>query len=354
MKTLTAMVLGNPVWAWIVAAGAVILWLGIVALAKLWVRKRRSRDRQPDRFATRAALALAQSTSVLLACGLILWAVTFVLALPDRVERVLRTVSILSLSTQGALWISSLIALAAARTEERSRDRDPGSATTIHALGLAGKAAVWIVVVLLWLHNAGIDITALVAGLGIGGVAVALALQNILGDVFSSIAIILDKPYQVGDFIVVGDSMGIVTRIGVKTTRLRSLSGEQLIFSNGELLKSRIRNFSRMTERRVEFAIGVSYQTPHEKVERVPEMLRKIIGSHEHVRLERAHFKEFGETSLTFECVYFVTDFGYSLFLEIQEAINLEILRRFQEEEIEFAQPGRSLYVAQGVAQVRW
>ena len=228
------------------------------------------------------------------------------------------------------------------------------SLTMIRTLGLLGKVALWTVMVLLALHNVGVNVTALVAGLGIGGIAVALALQNILADVFSSIAIILDKPYQVGDFIAVGDSMGTVERIGLKTTRIRSLSGEQLVFSNSELLKSRIRNFRRMAERRVEFAIGVPYNTPVEKVERVSTILREIISETPNVRLERATFKEFGESSLTVECVYFVKDIGYSLYLGVQERINLEILRRLQEEGIEPAHPNRTLYVAQGVAAVRW
>jgi small-conductance mechanosensitive channel len=208
--------------------------------------------------------------------------------------------------------------------------------------------------VLVALTNAGVNISALVAGLGIGGIAVALALQNILADVFASVSIILDKPYQVGDFIVVGDAMGTVERIGIKTTRVRSHGGEELVFSNGDLLKSRIRNFRRISERRVELTIGVPFDTPHAKAERIAPLLREIIGGNELVRLERAHFKEFDESSLTFECVYFVKESDYELYLGIQESINLEILRRFQEEDIALAHPSRTLYVAQGVAPVRW
>ncbi len=181
-----------------------------------------------------------------------------------------------------------------------------------------------------------------------------MALQNILADVFASISILLDKPYEVGDFIIVGDSMGTVERIGVKTTRLRSQGGEQLVFSNGELLKSRIRNFKRLTERRVEFTIGVAYPTPSSKVELISPMIREIIANIPRARLERIHFKEFGDSALNFEGAYAVADLSYAAFLDVQESINLEILRRFEEEEIELAHPTRTLYVAQGVAPVKW
>lgn len=355
MQSLKSIYLGNPVWAWMAAALVAAVAISAAALLRRFVQKRLSGAGEGDPgLSRRILLEMTDGTSLLLVFGFCLWAASLILTLPEKGERAFRTVAIVALSVQAALWIHRLIALLAARGEERAVERDPGSATMIRTLGLLGKAALWTVMVLLALHNSGVNITALVAGMGIGGIAVALALQTILSDVFASVSIILDKPYQVGDFIVVGDSMGIVERIGIKTTRLRSLSGEQLVFSNGELLKSRIRNFKRMTERRVEFAIGVPFNTPYAKVELIPTLLREIIGSNDHVRLERANFKEFGESSLTFECVYFVKDFGFSLYLGIQESINLQILRRFQEEEIELAHPSRTQYIAQGVAPVKW
>jgi small-conductance mechanosensitive channel len=324
------------------------------AIAKRLLRTRLERRPEGLSLARRAILTVAGRTSLLLVFGVSLWAAGLLLSLPDKWERILRAAAILSLALQGALWLHTLIALGAEEGELRVARRDPGSTTTVRTLGLLFKAALWTLLVLVALHNAGVDITALVAGLGIGGIAVALALQNILADVFASVSIMLDKPYQVGDFIAVGDSMGTVDRIGIKTTRVRSLSGEQLVFSNSELLRSRIRNFKRMSERRVEFSIGVAYSTPYAKVELVPSLLREILSGTPQVRLERANFKEFGDASLTFECVYFVKEWSYSLYIEIQESINLGILRRFQEEEIEFAHPNRTLYIAQGVAPVRW
>ena len=351
MQSLTRVYFGNPLWAWMAAALAIAVTVCAGALLRALIQKR-FRGAEPARRGL--VERVAHNLSITLLLGISVWAAALILSLPDKWEQMLRTIAILSLAGQAALWLHSVISVVIERGEARAAERDPGSSTMIRTLGLVGKAALWTVMVLLALHNAGVNITALVAGMGIGGIAIALALQNILADVFSSVAIILDKPYQVGDFIAVGDSMGTVERIGLKTTRIRSLTGEQLVFSNSELLKSRIRNFKRMSERRVEFTIGVAYHTPVSKVEMVPSMLREIISAVPDARLERANFKEFGDASLTFECVYFVKDFGYSLYLGIQESINLEILRRFQEEEIEFAHPNRTLYVAQGVAPVRW
>lgn len=351
MQPLTRVYFDNPLWAWMASALAVAVTVCAGTLLRALLRKRfRGADAARRGLVERIALNL----SVPLLLGISLWAAALILSLPDKWEQMLRTIAVLSIAGQVAIWLHSVISYLIERGEVRAAERDPGSSTMIRTLGLVGKAALWTVMVLLALHNAGINITALVAGMGIGGIAIALALQNILADVFSSVAIILDKPYQVGDFIAVGDSMGTVERIGLKTTRIRSLTGEQLVFSNSELLKTRIRNFKRMSERRVEFTIGVAYHTPVSKVEMIPSMLREIISAVPDIRLERANFKEFGDASLTFECVYFVKEFGYSLYLGIQESINLEILRRFQEEEIELAHPNRTLYVAQGVAPVRW
>jgi small-conductance mechanosensitive channel len=197
------------------------------------------------------------------------------------------------------------------------------------------------------LDNLGIEVTALIAGLGIGGIAVALATQNILGDLFASLLIVLDKPFVLGDFIVVGDFVGHVEKIGLKTTRLRSLSGEQLVVSNNDLLQSRLRNFKRMIERRVLFTVGVTYDTPLEKLAAVPGMIREIIESQPDVRFDRSHFKEFGSYSLNFETVYFVLSPEFGRYMDRQQAINLAIYDRFAQNEIKFAYPTQTLFLEQ-------
>src|SRR5690606_319662 len=187
--------------------------------------------------------------------------------------------------------------------------------------------------------------TALIASLGVGGIAVALAAQNILGDLFSSLSIMFDKPFVVGDFIIVGEELGTVEKIGLKTTRVRSLHGEQLIFSNTDLLNSRIRNFKRMYQRRIVFSIGITYEPPYEKLKEVASMLRAIVQAHDLVRFDRAHFKGFGDSSLDFEVVYWVLDSDFNKYMDIQQAINLEIFRRFEEQGIAFAYPVRTVHL---------
>jgi len=214
------------------------------------------------------------------------------------------------------------------------------------AFGFLARLALWTIIMFSALDNLGVNITALVAGLGVGGIAVALATQNILGDLFASFSIVLDKPFVIGDFIIVGECLGTVERIGLKTTRIRSLSGEQIIFSNSDLLGSRVRNFKRMYERRIVFSIGVIYQTSREQVAAIPAMLRESIEAQQMARFDRAHFKGFGDYALHFEAVYYVRSPDFTRYMDTQQAINLEIMRRFEEAGIEFAYPTQVVYVA--------
>ena len=207
------------------------------------------------------------------------------------------------------------------------------------------RVAVWSLALLLIFQNLGFDITALIAGLGVGGIAVALAAQSVLGDLFSSLAIVLDRPFEVGDFIVFGEQMGTVEKIGIKTTRIRALSGEQIAVSNTDLVKTRVHNFKRMKERRVVLVVGVTYDTPADKLERIPSMVTEIIEKQDEVRFERAHFRSFGNSALEFETVYWVLDADYTIYMDKQQAINFAIFRAFQDEGIEFAFPSQTLYV---------
>ena len=261
--------------------------------------------------------------------------------------KTLAAVTIVAFLIQAAFLADAALLFAVARYAERHKDVDAASVTTLSAMGFLGRLAIWTAAVLLALANMGVDVTAMIAGLGIGGVAVALAAQNILGDLFASASIVLDKPFVLGDFIVVGDEMGAVEYIGLKTTRLRSLSGEQLIFSNADLLKSRIHNYQRMAERRVQFTVGVDYDTPYEKVAAVPAMLRKCVEAQKPVRFDRAHFVRYGDWALTFEVVYYVLSADNNVSMDIQQAINLELFRRFAEEKIDFALPTRTVYQRQ-------
>jgi len=267
------------------------------------------------------------------------------LDLAPKPTRVVNGVMIVALWVQAALWGSSAIAWWMGRTLPAKRETDAAGATTLGVLGFIARVLLWSIVLLMILDNLGFDITALVASLGIGGIAVALAVQNILGDIFASLSIALDKPFVLGDFIIVGDLPGTVEYIGLKTTRVRSLTGEQIIFSNADLLQSRIRNYKRMFERRILFSFGVLYETPADKLERIPQLVREIVEAHEQVRFDRAHFKEFGDFSLNFEVVYFVKSADYNVYMNIQQAINLELLRRLQADGVGFAYPTQTLYL---------
>jgi small-conductance mechanosensitive channel len=212
------------------------------------------------------------------------------------------------------------------------------------------RLALWSVILLLALDNLGVDVTALVAGLGVGGIAVALAVQNVLGDLFASLSIVLDKPFVIGDFVNVGELVGTVEHIGLKTTRVRSLSGEQIVFSNADLLGSRIRNFGRMYERRVVFTIGVTYQTPRSKLIAIPRIIREAVEARQKTRFDRSHFKEYAASSIDFETVYFVLDPNFNAYMDIQQEINLQIHERFEAEGIEFAYPTQTVFLAQASA----
>jgi small-conductance mechanosensitive channel len=259
------------------------------------------------------------------------------LVLGGRLDRAAWTLAVLVLLVQAGLWANKAVGFTLALVLHQRGEADVAGASTLKAVGMAARIAVWSLLLLVALDRLGVNVTGLVAGLGIGGIAVALALQNILGDLLSAMSIMLDKPFEVGDFITTGDSLGVVEHIGMKTTRIRSLSGEQIIFSNSDLLKSRVRNFKRMTERRVVLTLRVQFGTPVAKLAVIPALLREIVTGQTGVRLDRAHFREIGEAALCFEIVYFVLDPDYNHYMDIQQAINFEILGRFDAEGIGFA-----------------
>jgi len=222
---------------------------------------------------------------------------------------------------------------------------DHGSVTAVKTLGRAIKGILWVIGALVVLQNIGINVTSLVAGLGIGGVAIALAAQNILGDLFSSFAIVFDKPFAQGDFIIVGEHMGVVEKVGIKTTRLRALQGEEIVISNTELTNSRIQNFRKMKERRVQFSLGVTYDTPKKKLSKIPGIIEEIVKKSKRRRFDRANFKEFGDSALLYEVVYYLKSGDYNEYMDNQQTINLEVVAAFEKEGIEMAYPTRTVYL---------
>ena len=229
-----------------------------------------------------------------------------------------------------------------------SADGKRHSQAMIKALRIIIKISLWAVGLLLILSNLGVNITSLIAGLGIGGIAIALALQNILSDIFSSFSIYLDKPFQIGDFIVIGTDMGTVEKIGLKTTRIRTLQGEELIISNNELTSARVQNFKKMEKRRVAFNLGVIYGTKSEKLEKIPTLIKEIVSKVKSAEFDRCHFKSYGDFSLNFEIVYYVNSAEYQDYMEVNQLVNLEIYKKFAEEKIEFAYPTQTVFVNKG------
>lgn len=207
---------------------------------------------------------------------------------------------------------------------------------------------IWVIGVLFLIDNLGYNITTIITGLGIGGIAIALATQAILGDLFSYFVIFFDKPFEIGDFIIIGDKMGTIENVGIKTTRIRSLSGEQLILSNTDLTNSRVHNYKRMEKRRIVFSLGIVYDTPVEKVRRVPEIIRKSIEAQPDTQFDRAHFLSFGDFSLKYEVVYNVLSPDYNLYMDRQQAINFDIMKAFEAESIAFAFPTQTLFISNG------
>jgi len=207
------------------------------------------------------------------------------------------------------------------------------------------KGLLWISAAIIILQNFGYNLSTLLAGLGIGGLAIAFALQNILADIFSSFSIYFDKPFQVGDYIVIGKDKGTVKKIGIKSTRIETLQGEELVVSNQELTGTRVRNFKKMEKRRVVLSLGATYQTPIEKIKKVPELVKDIFNNVDKADLDRVHFKEFGNSSLNFEVVYFINSNEYSQYMDIQEDVNLAIKETFEKEDIEFAYPTQTVFI---------
>jgi small-conductance mechanosensitive channel len=338
------MIAGLQQWATALATAAAA-FLALLLVRRIGIRHLAALAARTTNRVDDLALALLRGTRTYTLAAAALWPAATLLPLPAAVTRGLQVVAVIITVLQAAAWGNVVIAHLLEHRVQRLRQEDPAGATTLTALTVLARIGLWAALLLLALDNVGIDITALVAGLGIGGVAIALATQNILGDLFASLSIVLDKPFVVGDFIIVGDLLGTVEHVGLKTTRVRSLSGEQLVFSNADLLGSRIRNYKRMAERRVVFGLGVTYQTSEEQLASIPGTLRGIITAEPGVRFDRAHFKEYGDSALTFEVVYFVLDPDYNTYMDTQERINFAIFRRFAGDGIDFAYPTRTVHL---------
>lgn len=337
---------GNSVREWLIGAAAfLVAILALTLLRRLLVARL---GRIAERTATQLddlVVELVRRTRWYFIVFVAFEVGTRFVTLRPRVDEIIGRVVLVFVVVQIGVWGNGVVDFWVAQfARRRSAEADAASATTLVALGYAARAVLWALVLAMLLRVFGFDVTALITGLGIGGVAIALAVQNVLGDLFAAMAIVLDRPFVIGDTINVDTVTGTVEHIGLKTTRLRSVSGEQIVMANGELLKGRIRNYKRMIERRVVFTVDVTYDTAPDVVARIPAMLREIVGTQSPVRFDRSHFATYTDSTLRFETVYWVLDPDYAKFMDIQQAINLELLRRFNAQRIEFAFPTRVVY----------
>jgi small-conductance mechanosensitive channel len=338
--------LDNTLGRWLLAFGVVVLIVSALRLAASAVIRRlenltkRTRPELDDFL-----VELLRKTKGLFILLFGIWVASLSLTISPANDARLRSILGVGLLVQGALWATAVVNYFLARYRKQQEEEDPAMATALGALGFVAKAAVWAVFILLILQNLGVQITAILAGVSVGGIAIALAVQNILGDLLGSLSIVLDKPFVIGDFIVIGEFSGTVEHVGLKSTHIRSVSGEQLVFSNSDLLSSRIRNYKRMQERRAVFTLGVTYNTPPEKLEAIPEMIRRVVEGNEMVRFDRCHFKGFSDFSLDIETVFHMTIPDHDAYMDVQQAINLELYRLFAAEGIEFAFPTQTLHL---------
>jgi small-conductance mechanosensitive channel len=332
---------------WIVAGALSVGLLAALLVARALFRRYRNRLASTTEIELiEVPIDALSRTSTLLLALVGLFAGLATLQMSEGTARALDSIVTIALFAQAGAWAAAAANLLLERRRRRIAATDRAMVSSLGIIGFIVRVAIWAIIVLLVLENLGVDVTALVAGLGIGGVAIALASQNILGDLFASLSITFDRPFVVGDFLIIDEFLGAVEYIGVKSTRLRSLSGEQIILSNADLLKSRVRNYGRMVERRVVFTLNIVKETRTELIERVPPLIRRIVECQMDVRFDRSHFASHGAASLDFETVYYVLSPDYNRYMDIHQAIQLAIHREFERLDIEFAYPTQRLYLA--------
>jgi small-conductance mechanosensitive channel len=332
--------LGNTLGAWTIACAIFLITFTVLPVARglIGAQRRRLRARAPSKVhpAIDLAALLAERTNRFFLWGAALWLAARGLSFPPPLERWLTVALVLLLWMQLALWALAAVRFAIDLRRQRSTGPDTLLKSSMEVILFAAGLLIWGVAALLALDNLGIEIRPLLAGLGIGGIALALAVQTVLADLLASLSIALDRPFGLGDFLTVDDCQGTVEHIGVKSTRLRSINGEQIIISNGDLLKARVRNYGRLRERRALFVLPVHYETPVATLAAVPRAVREIIAATPDVRFDRCHLLRCTETALEFEAVFFVTRPEYQAYADAQQSINLRILERFRAMEVTF------------------
>ena len=348
MEFLDSVYYNNTIESYLIASG--IIFLGIIILRifrkailrrlKIWAA---TTETTLDDYLVNGFEKFGMP---LLNIGIIYFGITY-LKLSERVQQIVHNALVVVVTFYVIRLITSSIQI---MLESYVKHREGGEEKLkqIKGLMIVIKIVVWATGGVFLFDNLGYNVTAIITGLGIGGIAIALAAQNILGDLFNYFVIFFDRPFEIGDFIVVDDKRGNVEYIGIKTTRIKSISGEQVIISNSDLTNSRVHNFKRMEKRRILFTLGVTYQTAPDKLKEIPEIISKIVTEQPDAQIDRCHFSSFGDFSLNFETVYFVTEPDYVKYMDIQQSINNRIFEAFAEKKIDFAYPTQTIFMEKG------
>jgi small-conductance mechanosensitive channel len=346
---LAKKLLGNPVQSWLIAlAFGSILGMILIYIKNLFSHRLQKRAKQSVAKWDDDVLNIYSRTKSNFILILAIYIAFQGLSLSKRVEHFIDVGFAACFFAQMFVWADRAILVAIRRqgrvsATKHSDFKDPKDII----LSFVGRFLIYTIIVLMFLDNLGVNITALVTGLGVGGIAIALAVQNILGDLIASISIAMDKPFAVGETIAVSGSVGTVEKIGLKTSRIRSLNGELIILPNSDILKQCIQNYKHLTERRVTLRLGIVYETPEDKAKLVTTLIQQAVTESAKTRFERAHFYAFGPSSLDFECMYWILDSEYLTLMDCQQDVNFKILKLFKDHDIRFAYPPQTVYYQQ-------
>ena len=346
MDFLENIYFGNTLKSWLIVVGIIALASGIIKVLKGPVLKRFRAwsERTSNNFDDFIVLLVDKSFIPILYFAAIFGAIQY-LKFSSRMSHVMRVAGMFIITFFILRLITSSIKYFIFNFLSKQENSDTKQKQARGLISIL-NGLVWFLGMVFLISNLGYNVTTIITGLGVGGIAVALAAQTVLGDLFSYFVIFFDRPFEIGDFLVIGSEVGTVEYIGIKTTRIRAISGEQIVVSNKDLTDSRVRNYKRMMRRRVVFKIGVTYQTTQEQLKKIPEMIKLAIDSKENATFDRSHFSGFGNFSLDFESVYYIEGPDYNHYMDIQQAIYLEIFEVFAKEKIEFAYPTQTLFAA--------
>jgi len=339
--------LGNPVLNWGYSVVTFLVTLTVLPIIRGFIAARRRSWTALDKLKVHTAVELTtllvERTSRVFLFAVALFLASRHLVFPPRLERIVEIVIVCLFWLQVGLWGMASVRFGIDVRRAQSTELDSMLSGSLDVILFCAGLIIWAMVMLLALDNLGVQIKPLLAGLGIGGIAVALAVQTVLSDVLASVSIALDKPFSVGDSLTIDTFQGTVEHIGVKSTRLRSLSGEQIIIANADIIKARVRNFGRMSDRRAVFQFGVNYDTPTDVLAKIPGEIRKIVEVQADTRFDRCHLLTYGDTALQYELVYYMTKPDFGLYADTQQAINLALLDKLRELKVALAAPTRGL-----------